>query len=194
MIASLQGKIESLGTDSAVINVGGIGFLVYMPTSTLSTLGTPGREVKLYTHFHLREDNASLYGFESADELRLFETLTSVSGIGPKLGMALLSAMGVDQIVMAIATANADLLTTTPGVGKKTASRIILELKDKIGAGWAVTPAAQITQENMDVLAALAQLGYSAAEATRAVATLPEDKKVNLEGKIRMALQFLGRK
>ncbi len=193
MIASLQGRIEALGTDSAIINVGGIGFRVFMPTSTLSTLGSTGQEVKLYTHFHLREDNASLYGFGSADELRLFETLITVTGIGPKLGLAMLSALSVDQLIMAIATASIDLLTTTPGIGKKTASRIILELKEKIGAGWVVTPITQAVQENGDVLAALTSLGYSASEAARAVSTLPPDDKLSLEDKIKLALQYFSK-
>ncbi len=88
MIAGLNGKLESLGSDWAIINVGGISFQVYMSTSTLSTLGATGKEVRLHTHFHLREDNATLYGFASAEELGLFQTLIGVSGLGPKLALA----------------------------------------------------------------------------------------------------------
>ena len=192
MIASLYGRLDSLSTDSAVINVSGIGFQVYMPTSTLSTLGTVGKEVKLHTHFHLREDNATLYGFATSDELGLFQTLIGVSGLGPKLALAMLSALSVDQLAMAIATGSTDMLTTVPGVGKKMASRIILELKEKIGAGWITTPATQLAQENTDVLAALTTLGYSVVEATGAVATLPADQNLNLEEKIKLALQYFG--
>ncbi len=173
MISSLQGKLESLGSDWAIINVGGIGFQVYMPTSVLSTLGAAGSEVKLYTHLHLREDNVALYGFSSTEELWLFETLIGVSGLGPRLALAMLSALSVEQITMAIATGSTDLLTMIPGIGQKVANRIILELKEKIGAGWVVTPATQLAQENIDVLAALTSLGYSAAEASKAVTTLP---------------------
>ena len=144
MIAGLRGTLESLGNDWAIINVNGIGFQVYMSTSTLSTLGSIGEEVKLYTHFHLREDNATLYGFTSADELGLFQTLISVSGLGPKLALAMLSTLNVEKLTMAIATGSADLLTVIPGIGKKVASRLILELKEKIGAGWITTPAAQL--------------------------------------------------
>jgi Holliday junction DNA helicase RuvA len=194
MISSLYGKLESLGSDGAIINVGGIGFQVHMPTSDLSTLGNTGDEVKLYTHLHLREDNVALYGFISADELRLFETLISVSGIGPKLALSMLSSLSVEQIIMAIATASTDVLTMTPGIGKKTASRLILELKEKIGAGWVITPATQFAQENTDVLAALTALGYSVAEAARAVAALPTTTDLNLEGKIKLALQYFGKK
>jgi len=194
MIASLQGKLESIGSDWAIINVSGIGFQVYMPTSTLSTMGTTGEEVKLHTHLHLREDEATLYGFISADELRLFQTLISVSGLGPKLTLAMLSAMTVDQLTMAIATGSVDLLTAISGIGKKMADRLILELKDKIGVGWITTPAAALAQENADVLAALTSLGYSVAEANRAVATLPPSSELSLEEKIKLALQYFGGK
>jgi len=194
MISSLHGKVESLGSDWAIINVGGIGFQVYMPTSTLSTLGAIGKEVQLYTHLHLREDNATLYGFASADELALFQTLIGVSGLGPKLALAMLSAMSVEQLVTAIVTGSVDLLTVIPGIGKKVASRIVLELKEKIGAGWITTPATQLAQENTDVLAALTALGYSAAEATKAVAALPASSDLSLEEKIKLALGYFGGK
>ncbi|MBI4188387.1 MAG: Holliday junction branch migration protein RuvA, partial [Chloroflexi bacterium] len=121
MIASLHGKLETLGSDWAIINVNGIGLQVHMPTSTLSTLGATGKEVHLHTHLVLREDNISLYGFATAEEQELFQTLMSVSGIGPKLALAILSAMNVEQVSMAIATGSAELLRTVPGIGKKTA-------------------------------------------------------------------------
>ena len=194
MIASLNGKLDSIGSEWAIINVGGIGFQVYMPTSTLSTLGTVGKEVKLHTHFHLREDNATLYGFATSDELGLFQTLISVSGLGPKLALAMLSTLKIEQLVMAIATGSTEILTTVPGVGKKMASRIILELKEKIGAGLIATPTAQLAQENTDVLAALTSLGYSVAEATQALATLSPSPDISLEEKIKLALGYLGGK
>jgi len=194
MIASLHGKLETLGNDWAIINVGGIGFQVYMPTSTLSTLGTTGEEVQLHTHLHLREDSATLYGFTSAEELGLFQTLIGVSGLGPKLALAMLSAMDTEKLTMAIATGSADLLTEIPGIGKKMANRLILELKEKIGAGWVTTPAAELAQENTEVLAALTSLGYSVSEANRAVATLPPSSDLSLEEKIKLALQYFGGK
>ncbi len=190
MIASLNGKLESLGSDGAVINVGGIGFQVYMPTSTLSTLGAIGEEVKLHTYLHLREDNAALYGFASTDELGLFQNLISVSGLGPKLALAMLSAMNIERLTMAIATSSTDLLTEVPGIGKKMANRLILELKEKIGAGWITTPAVQLAEENAEVLAALTSLGYSVSEATKAVASLPPDSKLSLEDKVKQALAY----
>ncbi len=194
MIAGLYGKLESLGSDGVVINVNGISFRVYAPTSTLSTLGAVGEEVKLHTHLHLREDNVTLYGFASADELGLFQILIGVSGLGPKLALAMLSTMNADKLSMAIATGSAELLTEVPGVGKKVANRLILELKDKIGAGWITTPAAELVQENREVVAALTSLGYSVAEATNAVATLPPSSDLSLEDKIKQALQYFAAK
>ena len=189
MIAGLKGTLQALGSEWAIVNVGGIGFQVYMPTSTLSTLGKIGEEVELHTHLHLREDNATLYGFATAEELGLFQTLIGVSGLGPKLALSMLSAMSVEKLAMAIATGSANLLAEIPGIGKKTANRLILELKEKIGAGWLAAPA-EFAEENADVLTALTSLGYSVREATRAVATLPPDQKLTLEEKIKLALQY----
>ena len=194
MIASLHGRLESLGSDWAIISANGVGFQVYMPTSTLSTLGNIGQEVHLHTHLVLREASVSLYGFASTEELELFQLLIGVSGLGPRLALAVLSAMSVEQVTMAIATASIALLTVVPGIGKKTAERLILELKDKIGAGLLATPAAQLAQENADVLAALTSLGYSVSEASRAVATLPASPDMSLEEKVRLALQYFGGK
>lgn len=192
MISSLQGKIESLNTDSVVVDVNGIGFLVHMPTGALSTIGIPGIAVKIYTHLHLREDSISLFGFTTTEELCLFETLLSVSGLGPRLALAMLSSLNPGQITSAITTGSREILVMVPGIGKKVADRIILELKDKIGTSWIATPAIELARENTDVLAALISLGYSAAEATKAIASLPADESTNLEEKIKIALQYLG--
>jgi len=189
MITSLHGKLEAVGSDGAIINVGGVGFQVYMPTSTLITLGKIGEAVNLHTYLHLREDNATLYGFASDEELGLFQTLISVSGLGPKLAVAMFSTMSVEKLTMAIATGSADLLTIIPGIGKKMANRLILELKDKIGAGLITVPAAQLAEET-EVLAALTSLGYSVSEATRAVAALPPSSDLSLEEKVKLALQY----
>ncbi len=193
MIANLQGKIEALGNDWAIINVAGIGFQVYLPTSTLASLGSAGEEVKLHTYLHLREDSAVLYGFSSADELALFQTLIGVSGLGPRLALAMLSAMDVEKLTIGITSGSYELLTEIPGIGKKMASRLILELKDKLGAGRVPVPTSQAAIENADIIAALTALGYSANEATRAVATLPASD-LTLEEKIKLALQYFGGK
>ena len=193
MIAGLHGKVEAVGTDWAIINVGGISFQVYMPTSTLASLGAVGKEVKLHTYLQIREDSAALYGFASADELALFQTLISVSGLGPRLALAMLSAMDVEKLTIGIATGSAELLTEIPGIGRKMASRLILELKDKIGAGRVPVPTSQVAAENADIITALTALGYSATEATRAVAALPASD-LTLEEKVKLALQYFGGK
>ncbi len=194
MIASLNGKLEALGSDWAIINVGGVGFQVYLSTTGISNLGAVGSSVKVYTHLNVREDNLSLFGFSSTAELELFKSITSVSGIGPKLALAMLSAMEPEQLIMSIASGNADLLTGIPGIGKKTASRMVLELKDKIGTGMMATPMAEIAQENADVLAALTSLGYSPSEVTRALSSLPRDASLTVEDKIKLALGYFEQK
>jgi len=163
-----------------------------MPTSTLSTLGAVGEEVELYTHFYLREDNATLYGFATAEELALFQTVTAVSGVGPKLALAMLSAMSAEKLAMAIGSGSTELLSEVPGVGKKMASRLVLELRGKLMAGG-LAPA-ELAEENADVLTALTSLGYSVREATGAIATLPQDQKLSLEEKVKLALQYFGGK
>jgi Holliday junction DNA helicase RuvA len=192
MIAGLQGKLQTIGSSWAIVNVGGVSFQVYMPTSTLSTLGAIGEEVELHTQLQLREDNVTLYGFATPEELVLFQTLNTVSGVGPKLALAMLSAMSAEKLTMAIASGSAELLSEVPGIGKKMASRLILELKGKLAAG-APAPA-ELTEENADVLAVLTSLGYSVREATRAIAALPQDKKLSLEAKVKLALQYFGGK
>jgi holliday junction DNA helicase RuvA len=194
MISSLRGTLDSLTADGVIIDVGGVGFHVFMPTSDMTELGTPGKDVKVFTHMHVREDNIALYGFATSEGLWLFETLIGVTGLGPKLSLALLSAMRPEQVTTAIATGNADMLDMVPGIGKKVANRIILELKEKVGAGWVAAPITKAAQENTDVLAALTSLGYSAAEAVKAVGALPEDSDLGLEDKIKLALQYLGGK
>jgi Holliday junction DNA helicase RuvA len=193
MIASLSGRVDYIDSDAAIIDVGGVGFRVYMPTSALANMGRPGDTVKVYTHTHVREDNITLYGFPSSEELWLFEVMLGVTGLGPKLALAILSALTPDQVRMAIATSSTEMLDMIPGIGKKVASRIILELKEKIGAGLVVTTTEE-TKENADVLAALTALGYSATEAVKAVANLPDDAKMKLEEKVKLALQYLGSK
>ncbi len=189
MIASLRGKLESIGGDWAVIDVGGVGYQVYLPTSTLSTLGSAGEEVFLLTHLVMREDSLTLYGFATEGELELFQILISVSGLGPRLGLAVLSAMSVEQVATAIAGGNSDLLMAVSGIGKKMAQRLILELKDKLAAGLLISPTVQFSEDYAEVVAALTSLGYTVAEASRAVTSLPSSD-LPLEEKIRLALQY----
>lgn len=194
MIAGIEGTLEFRGSDWAIVKVGGISLQVYVPASTLSRLGAVGEKVQLYTHLHLREDNVTLYGFSSQEELDLFKLLIGVDGVGPRVALAMLSAINPEQLVLAIASGNIDLLTQLPGVGKKVASRLVLELKGKLEKGWAGVVPSFLSSENADVVAALTNLGYSAAEATRAVASLPDSPDLNLEDKIKLALQHFAQR
>jgi Holliday junction DNA helicase RuvA len=190
MIATLHGKLLSRTDDALIVNVGGVGFRVRAPTGTLANLGAVGSEVQLFTHLHVREDELSLYGFATEDELRLFETLLTVSGIGPKVALGILSATSTDTLRIAIAQGNIEILTTIPGIGKKTAQRLVLELKGKIDVSG-LGEIGELTPVDEDVVNALISLGYSAAEATRAARSVPASAKT-VEERVRVALQYLG--
>ncbi len=186
MIAGLEGKLQSRSTDGAIIKVGGVSLQVYMPSSTLSTLGAIGETVNLHTHLHLREDNVALYGFDTAEELELFRLLIGVSGVGPKVALAILSSMEPGHLALAIATGNADLLSSVPGVGPKMAGRLALELKGKLEGIMVSAPA----EGDAEVIAGLMGLGYSASEAASALASLPHSAGLTVEEKIKLALQY----
>jgi len=192
MIAAIEGTLELRGTDRIVIKVGGVSLQVYLPASSLNQLGAVGKKVQLYTHLHWKEDNIALYGFISQPELDLFKMLTSVNGVGPKTALAMLSYLNPEQLALAIASGNIDLLTQIPSVGKKTANRLVLELKGKLEKGG-VGVGSYLTQDNAEVVAALTNLGYSAAEATKAVAELSPFPDLSLEDKIKLALQHLAK-
>ncbi|HXZ95350.1 MAG TPA: Holliday junction branch migration protein RuvA [Dehalococcoidia bacterium] len=193
MIATLEGILEYRGDDSVIINVGGIGFRIFVPSSTLSQLGADRGRVFLYTHLHVREDNISLYGFASSEELALFKNLISVSGIGAKLALALLSAFNTEQLVMAIIGGDIDLLCQAPGIGKKIAGRLVVELRGKLEKEWKEV-SIPLAPESADVIAALTGLGYSVAEATKAMSKLSYSEGLSLEDKIKMALQQMARR
>ena len=176
------------GDDFVVIDVGGVGFRVRVPALTLSVLGEPGFEAELFTHLHVREDDLSLFGFATEDELKLFELLLSVSGIGPKAALGILSTAPPHTVSAAIAQNNLEFLTEIPGIGKKTAQRLVLELKAKVEAGEELEEVSPLDQE---VVAALVNLGYSAAEAQRAARAVPSSAKL-VEDRIRAALRYLG--
>ena len=191
MIVALEGILESRGVDSAVVKVGPLSLRVYIPGSTLSQLGAVGDNVSLHTHLYLREDNVALYGFASAQDMGLFQNLISVSGIGPKAALGLLSALNPEQLASAIVSGNVDLLSQAPGLGKKMAGRIVLELKSKLESEWEGAVAPVLVQEDADVVAALTNLGYSLKEATQAVSSLPDSRELDLEERVRLALQQL---
>jgi len=190
MIATLEGTLEYRGSDSIVIAVGGVGFQVSVPGSTLAQLGTVGDRISLHIHLHLREDNISLYGFASYEELGLFKNLISVSGIGPKVALALLSFLNADQMVVAITTGNVDVISQVPGVGRKMASRLAVELGEKLEKEWKGTVLPSDIA-NEDVVAALTSLGYSLKEANKAVASMTDASELGLEERVKLALQQL---
>lgn len=190
MIASLHGKLQARMDDALIVNVGGVGYRVRVPSGTLANLGAVGSEVQLFTHLRVREDELSLYGFASEDELRLFETLLTVSGIGPKVALGILSSASADTLRIAIAQGNIEMLTAIPGIGKKTAQRLVLELKGKVDVSG-LGEVSELTPVDEDVMNALINLGYSAMEATRAARSVPSGAKT-VEERVRVALQYLG--
>ena len=190
MIATLHGKLQARTDDALIVNVGGVGFRVRVPTGTNASLGAVGSDVMRFTHLHVREDDLSLYGFSTEDELRLFGTLLTVSGIGPKVAMGVLSSARADTLRAAIAQGNLDVLTALPGIGKKTAQRLVLELKGKIDLSG-LGEIGELSPMDEDVINALINLGYSAAEATRAARSVPSSAKT-VEERVRIALQYLG--
>ena len=153
MIVALDGMLENRSTDSIVIRVGLISFQVNVPNSTIGRLGTIGDKVHLYTYLYLREDNIALYGFASPEELGFFKSLISVTGIGPKAALALLSTFSPEQLVSAISNSNIDLISQVPGIGKKTAGHIVLVLKAKLTKGVVETVMPELQKQDADVVA-----------------------------------------
>lgn len=193
MIASIRGTLEARSADAVVVAVGGFSLRLLVPASTLARLGPVGETVCLQTHLYVREDNLALYGFATAEELQLFELFLTVTGVGPRLALALLSGAPVDTLRLAIGTGNADLLTGIPGIGKKLAGRIVLELKGRVDVRGVPAPAVASATADAEVLAALTGLGYSVADAQSAIQTLPADQSLTVEQKIVLALRHFAR-
>ena len=192
MIASVKGKLSRIDKRAIVVEVGGIGLCVYVPDSFTSQCGPVGSTVSLYTHLHVREDDLSLYGCATEQELRLFELLLSVSGIGPKVALGMLSALSLDEIRSAIATEQSSILSSVPGVGPKTAKKAILELKDKIEfSGEIPSLSGPVVEADTEVIAALTGLGYSIIEAQTALQHVPAGVQ-DIEERLRAALAYLG--
>ncbi len=192
MIANLKGRVEARGKDYVVVGVGGIGFKVYVPMSVLETSEGLGRQVELFTHLHVRENGLTLYGCGSEDELALFELLLGVSGVGPRLALTMLSTMSPDSLRLAIAQANAMVLTRVPGIGPKVANKIIFHLKDKIAVEVGPEAVPFLTDADAEVIAALTSLGYSVVEAQSAIQTLPAEE-MEIEERVRLALAYFAR-
>lgn len=174
MIAHLRGKLLSKHPNQAIVEVGGVGYDVTISVSAFSELPAPGSEVALFIHTHVREDVIALYGFLRTSEKQLFEKLMTVSGIGPKLAITILSGMPANDLAVAIRGNDLARLTRIPGIGKKTAERMVLELRDKLPAQGAEAAAAMPTATPMqeDVLSALTNLGYQRPAAEKAIAVV----------------------
>jgi Holliday junction DNA helicase RuvA len=187
MIAFLQGRIAEKGADRVVLDVGGVGYEVLAPVSTIAKLPGVGRDARVFTRMHVRDDAMLLFGFASADERGLFDLLVTVNGIGPKVALAFLSALSPDALRRAVASGDVDALTVVPGVGRKVAQRVVLDLKDKLGGDVVVLEGALV-----DVREALLSLGLSPQEAGEAIASLPPDGDRPVENLLREALQHVG--
>jgi len=183
--------VEESGADWLLVFVGGVGLRVQVPASTAEALGRPGESVVLHTHLHVREDAVALYGFATAEDLRLFEMLIGVSGVGPRGALSLLSALGADGLSDAVSVGDVPRLQQVPGVGQKMAARLVLELKGKLAGRAAATVS---TSHGDEVVAALVGLGYSQAEAQAAAAGVPSDGSITVEERLRRALAYFGRR
>ena len=188
MIYSVRGKLIHSSTNEAVVECAGVGYHCYTTLSTLNQLPGLGSEVTLYTVLHVKEDGVTLYGFSTVAEKNCFQLLTSVSGIGPKGGLAILSLMTPDQVAMCVISGDHKSLTKAPGVGPKTAQRLVLELKDKMktaGFSAEVVTVADTMQQTLgggnlsEAMAALLALGYSQSEAAQAVAGCKDEDPVD---------------
>ena len=188
MIASIQGKIASKEKDYMVVVVNGMGYKVFAPHSTMDQIKDD--EVFLHTHLVVREDSLTLYGFSTSTERGLFETLLTISGVGPRVGLAILSTLSIDNLRNAVVSDRAEILTRVPGIGKKTAQKILFELKDKLPVGLDAVPAESFSDANSDVIDTLVALGYSIVEAQTAVQALPKDAPDDVEERVRLALQY----
>ena len=189
MIAFLDGELLEKNVGRVVLNVGGVGYELAVPTSVLAGLPGVGGRARLHTRMVVREDSMTLYGFPSPDERELFDLLTGVTGVGPKVALAFLSALKPDALRRAVIANDADALTVVPGVGKKVAQRVVLDLRDKLGGDGAEIIA---TGPLADVRDALLALGLTPVEASQALADIDADGKAP-DDLLREALQKVGR-
>jgi Holliday junction DNA helicase RuvA len=194
MIYAIDGILEQVNKDTVVVKAGPISFILNVSGTTINKLGSIGKNVSLFTYLYFREENIALYGFASEGELRLFQKLIGVGGIGPRVALGLLSAYEAEQLISAIVSNNMDLLSQVSGVGKKTAARIILELKSKLEKEDIGVFTASISEANADLISALTGLGYSVREANQVVSSIPDSPDLTLEEKVKLALQNLAAK
>jgi len=196
MISHLKGTLEHIDKNHVIVDVNDIGYHVFVPTAALVRLPKVGEKVKLFTSQVVREDSLTLYGFLTKEERSLFNLLLSVSGVGPKASLSILSAFPIDKLITAITQANADLITTVPGIGKKTAQKLVIELKEKVAKAYSVKPSdmavgiAENEPVASDAISALISLGYSPKEARVAIASI-DTSSGDVEIIIKQALKSL---
>ena len=199
MFAYIKGTLEIKGNDYVVIDVNGVGYKIFAPLTTIERLGELGSVVKVHTHYHVREDNISLYGFYSLEELRMFELLIGVSGVGAKSANTILANVSPSKFALAVITNDVKELTKLPGIGAKSAQRIILELKDKLKSEEAIAEtdfeikiATSKDSNWSEAIAALQVLGYPIKEATKAVSSI-DTTGLSVEDIIKKALLYFAK-
>ena len=203
MISYIRGELVAVQEQKAIVEAGGIGYGIYMSQQTLSMLPAVGEEVKIHTYLNVREDAMQLYGFLTGEDLQVFRLLIGVSGIGPKGGLGILSALGPDDLRFAVASNDVKAIQAAPGIGKKTAEKLILELKDKLKLEDALENAANAVQNTADTSAgmanemtgeavqALVALGYGNTEALKAVRQVEITEEMSVEDVLRQSLKYM---
>lgn len=189
MISSVQGIVQEIDSSSLVIELGGVGLQVFVPAPTLDGLRR-GESISLYTHLVVREDSLTLYGFETREGRSYFELLLGVNGVGPRLGLAILSTLSTDAIRRGVFHEQAEVFSRVSGVGKRTAQKILLHLQDRLPGEAGLEPVAALSSADEEVLAALTALGYSVVEAQAAVQIIPKDAPEDVEERLRLALKY----
>jgi Holliday junction DNA helicase RuvA len=189
MIATLRGEVTQIEDAALVVEVGGVGMRVFVPKPLLTRFQV-GEVVLIHTHLVVRENDLSLYGFETIADRQLFLTLLGVDGVGPKVALSVLSTLNLDTVQRAVFSEEADLLSRVPGVGKKTAQKILLYLKDRLKPASGLEKIAAMSDTDSEVLAALTALGYSVIEAQSALQSLGKDAPNDVEERLRLALRY----
>jgi Holliday junction DNA helicase RuvA len=189
MISILHGSVVSQENDGIIVDVNGVGYHVLVPTGLRDSL-QPGENVYLYTRLIVREDAWILCGFETKEGREVFDLLHSVNGVGPRLAISILSTLGPETIRRAVFNEQAEIFNRVPGIGNKTAQKIILYLKDRMPSAEGLEPLSKISDVDTEVLAALTSLGYSLVEAQAALQYIPRDTPQEVETRLRVALQY----
>lgn len=190
MIASITGILQRVGESWIVVGVGGVGLQISAPTALINRLGNIGDPVELITHLVVREDSLTLYGFATEEEKALFELLMGVSGIGPRLALAILDTLSPEVLANAIQRDEPGIIAQVPGVGKKTAQKLILELGDRLEDLTVPAGLAAVASGDTDVLEALTAMGFSLVEAQAALQSIPRDAPDEVEERVRLALAY----